>query len=644
MVMRVGPDGIVNVVAGNGLLGRTGDGGLAVNASLNTPTSVAVDSAGNIYIGESGGTVRRVTPDGIIKIFAGNDTIGYSGDGGPATQAQLSRPFGLAVDSSGNVYIADTDNHVIRKVAANGIITTFAGTGKRGFSGDNGPATSAQLNIPTRMVVDAAGNLYIVDLFNNRVRKIAGSTTSTVIGGGTNFSEGVPAISAASLPQAVAVDASGNVFIVDGFFVGVRKIDVRGIVNTVAGGTELKGFAGDGGPGLKALFNFGIFSGLAADVNGGILIGDEKNHRVRKLTPDGNVNTVAGNGLYRFSGDGGPASSATLDLPSSVLADAAGNVFISEIGQNRIRKVARDGTISVYAGTGVQGYSGDNGPATQATLSFPSYLTIGPDNNLYFADSINNAIRKIDGNGTITTYVSSPGTHIFDTPQGIAFDGAGNLIIASQFDNRIRVVPPGAATIFTIAGTGERGFSGEGVKGTAAVLNKPTGLAFFNGGVYFCDSGNNRVRRIAAADLTITTVAGNGQANFSGDGGLATNAALSNPQGLTFDSAGNMYIADSGNYSVRKVTPSGMISTVAGSATSFNFRTGGPATSLFLLSPTDVSLDSSGNLFIAEEGGERVSEVLVNAPTFQVSTNTLAFTAPAGSSPQDRNINLSGSI
>ena len=182
------------------------------------------------------------------------------------------------------------------------------------------------------------------------------------------------------------------------------------------------------------------------------------------------------------------------------------------------------------------------------------------------------------------------------------------------------------------------------MKGTAAVLNKPTGLAFFNGGVYFCDSGNNRVRRIAAADLTITTVAGNGQANFSGDGGLATNAALSNPQGLTFDSAGNMYIADSGNYSVRKVTPSGMISTVAGSATSFNFRTGGPATSLFLLSPTDVSLDSSGNLFIAEEGGERVSEVLVNAPTFQVSTNTLAFTAPAGSSPQDRNINLSGSI
>jgi uncharacterized protein (TIGR03437 family) len=644
MVMRVGPDGIINVVAGNGLLGTSGDGGLAVNASLNTPLSVAVDADGNIYIGESGGSVRKVTTDGIINIYAGTDVHGYSGDGGLATKAQFSSPSGLAVDSLGNLYIADTDNQVIRKVSPNGIIMTIAGTGKPGFSGDNGPATAAQFNSPTRIAVDLSGNLYIVDLFNGRVRKVSGSIITTVIGGGTNFSEGVPAISAAALPDAVAVDSKGNVYVVDGFFAGVRKIDAQGIVTTIAGGSTTAGFAGDGGPALKAVFNFGIFGGIVVDSTGSILISDDQNRRIRKLGPDGNINTVAGNGLYRFSGDGGPAASATLYLPSSVLADSAGNVFIGETGQNRIRKVAPNGTISVYAGTGIQGYSGDKGPAVNATLSFPSYLTFGPDRNLYFSDTLNNAIRTIDSNGTITTYSATSDSTILNAPYGISFDGAGNLIVADSGNNRIRVIPPGGTSIFTIAGTGTKGFSGEGVPGTTALLNKPIGVVFFNGAVYFCDSGNNRVRRIAASDLTITTVAGNGKAAYAGDGGMAINASLSNPQGLAFDSGGNLYIADQDNFTIRKVTPSGVISTVAGSPTSSIVSTGGPATSIFLLAPTDVTFDAAGNMLIAEEAGSRVSEVLVNAPTFQVSTNTLAFTTQAGSSPLDQNINLSGSI
>ena len=643
MVMRVGLDGIINVVAGNGLLGISGDGGLAVNASLDSPISVATDALGNIYIGEYG-RVHKVTPDGIITTFAGTGDVGYKGDHGLATQAQISRPFGLALDSSGNVYIADTDNHVIRKVS-NGIITTFAGTGQEGFFGDNGPAASARFDNPSRITVDASGNLYVVDLFNARVRKISGSTITTVLGGGTNFGEGVPAVSAAAIPHAVAVDSDGNILVVDVFFGGVRKIDAHGIVNTIASdGSGNPGFAGDGGPANKAMFNFGVNSGLAVDSSGNILIGDDQNRRVRKITKDGNINTAAGNGLYRFSGDGGPASSATLYFPSSLLPDPAGNVFISELGQNRIRKVAPDGTISVYAGTGIQGYSGDNGPATKANLSFPSYMTFGPGGNLYFSDSVNSAIRKIDRNGTISTYVSSGTSGIFDLPYGIAFDGAGYLIIADSSHNRIRVVDPAVTTITTIAGTGDAGFFGEGVKGTLAMLNKPVGLVYFNGAVYFCDSKNNRVRRIAASDLTITTVAGNGQADYTGDGMMAVNAALNNPQGLTFDSGGNLYIADESNYVIRKVTPSGVISTVAGSPTAPTLADGVPATASFLLGPTDVAFDAAGNMLIAEEVGSRVREVLVNAPTFQISTKTLAFTAPAGSSPLDQNINIIGSI
>jgi uncharacterized protein (TIGR03437 family) len=645
IVSRVGADGILNVVAGNGLLGRTGDGGLAVNASLNTPNSFAVDSRGNIYIGDSGGQVRRVTPDGIINVYAGAGNHGYSGDSGPALLAQFGSINGLAVDSAGNLYISDTDNQVIRKVSSDGIVTTFAGNGKKGFSGDNGPATSAQLNNPTRIAVDLSGNLYIVDLFNGRLRKVSAGIITTVTGGGSDFSENIPAAKAAALPQAVAVDSSSNIFIADSFFAGIRKIDTSGKINTIAGtGTGDNGFAGDGGPALKALFHIGIYPSLAVDSNGNILVGDDQNRRVRKLTPDGNVNTVAGNGLYRFSGDGGPAASATLNLPGAVLADSKGNVFISEIAQNLIRKVAPDGTISVYAGSGLEGYSGDNGPAIQASLYFPTFLTFGPDGSLFVSDTLNNAIRKIDNSGVITTYAATT-THLFDSPAGIAFDGAGNLIIADMGNSRIRVVNAAVTSILTIAGTsGVQGFSGDGGLSSAALVNKPTGLVFFNNAVYFSDSGNNRVRRIDGNDFKITTVAGNGTAGYSGDGGMAKDAALYSPQGLAFDSAGNLYIADSFNYSVRKVTPSGVISTVAGSPTSSILATGGPATSIFLLSPQDVTVDAAGNIFIAEEAGNRVSEVLVNSPTFQVSTNTLAFTAPAGSSQLDQSISLNGSI
>ncbi len=647
MVMRVGPDGIVHVVAGNGLISRSGDGGFAVDASLDSPLGVAIDLQGNIYIAEYGGHIRKVTPDGLIQSIAGTGDPGYSGDGGPAIKAQLNQPHGLAVDSAGNLYVADTGNNVIRKISPDGMIVTVAGTGQGGFSGD-GKATGVQLNYPFRIALNQAGELFIADSFNARVRKLSQGIITTVAGGGTNFADGVPATQAGLIPLSVAVDQAGDLYILDTLAEGVRKVGPDGTIQTIAG-SGLAGFAGDGGPARNARFSL-VSGRVTLDASGNILVADDQNRRVREITPDGNIQTIAGNGLYRFSGDGGPATSATLYLPTSVVPDQSGNVFISETGQNRIRKVAPDGTISVYAGNGMQGYAGDKGPAVQAELAFPTYLTIGPDGDLYFSDTFNRVVRRIDASGTISRFVYTGDTAFGadaagkTAPYGLAFDGLGDLLVADFGTNRLLTINAAATQGAAFAGTGTAGYSGDGGVATNAQLNHPIGLVFLNGAAYFCDSGNNVVRRVAASDLTITTVAGNGRAGYSGDGGLATQASLNNPQGLTYDGQGNLYIADQGNFVIRKIDRNGIITTVAGSPKAPALGDGGPALQAFIGGPTDVTIDAAGNLLIADQGFNRIRAVLARSPSFQLSTNSLSFTAPAGSNVLDQQVNVAGSI
>lgn len=337
-----------------------------------------------------------------IATYAGTGERGDSGDGGPATVAQLNGPYGVALDRNGNLYIADYWNHRIRKVNLRGLISTVAGNGSDGFAGDGGPATTAQLLYPRDVTLDRRGNLYVADSNNHRI----------------------------------------------------RKVDRNGMITTVAG-NGADGFAGDGGPATAAWLSEPC--GVAVDDDGLLYIADTWNHRIRRVEHDGTIVTVAGRGARKDDdntlelGDGGPALAAQLGSPRGVAVDRAGNMYIADTWHHRIRMVDRRGIINTIAGTGEGGHSGDGEPASAAQLYYPSSVTLDDDGNLYIADTWNYRIRRIDCSGIITT-VAGAGLEgdggdggpallaSLNNPSGIAVDRSGNLFIADYLNNRVRKV------------------------------------------------------------------------------------------------------------------------------------------------------------------------------------------------------------
>jgi len=344
---------IITTVAGSASYGYSGDGGAATEAQLRQPNAVVIDGAGNLYIADTSNNCIRMVPTangtyfgiamtaGSIYTVAGTGSYGYSGDGGPATDAQLRYPGGVAIDSAGNLYLADTNNHRIRKVNTGGTITTIAGTGEAGYSGDGGAATSAKLYQPRGIAIDSADNLYIADYYNNRI----------------------------------------------------RKVNTGGTITTVAG-TGTAGYSGDGGAATSAKLYYPY--DVAIDSSGNLYIADTFNHRIRKVNTGGTITTVAGTGSYGYSGDGGAATSAKLYYPRGVATDSAGSFYIADNLNHRIRKVNTGGTITTVAGTGSAGYSGDGGAATDAKLNNPYGVAIDSAGNLYIADKENHRIRFVE--------------------------------------------------------------------------------------------------------------------------------------------------------------------------------------------------------------------------------------------------------
>ena len=585
------------IAAGNGFVGHSGDGGPATKANLDAPGGLAVDAAGNLVIADTGNSRVRVVAAktgtfygqamtaGDIYAVAGDGTLGYSGDGGPATSAELNYPWGVTVDGAGNLVIADIFNNRVRVVAAKtgrfygqamtaGDIYTVAGDGIQGFSGNSGPATAAHLHWPQGVVVDGAGNLVIADTGTFRVRAVAARP---------------------------------------GTFYG--HVMNAGDIYTVAG-TSTSGFSGNGGLAVNAELGSAMFqtpgSGVAVDAGNYVVAESNQAWFICETSGTyfgqpmtaGGIYTVAGDGTLGYSGDGGPATSAELNYPVGVTVDAAGNLVIADYGNSRVRVVAaRSGTfygqamtaggIYTVAGDGTRGYSGDGGPAASAEL---------------------------------------------DGPVGVTVDAAGNLVIADGDNFRVRVVAAKTGTfygqamtagdIYTVAGTGVFGYSGDGGPATSAELRSLGGVAVdAAGNLVFADAGNFRVRVVAARSGTfygqmmtagdIYTVAGDGKQGFSGDGGPATSAKLGSPDGVAVDAAGNLVIADTGTSRIRVVAArsgtfygqamtAGDIYTVAGDGNQGFSGNGGPATAARLYSPQGVAVDGSGNLVIADSGSEQV--------------------------------------
>jgi hypothetical protein len=332
----------IATVAGSGIGGFAGDGGSATAAQLNVPYAVAALPAGGFLVADAGNhRVRRVLPDGSITTVVGTGVAGNSGDGGPASAAQINIPRGFGLLPDGGFLLADRDSHVIRRVFADGTITTVAGTGVAGFSGDGGPATSAQLNLPYGAAPLPDGGFLIADRGNHAIRRVAAD----------------------------------------------------GRISTVAGTPPAGGFGGDGGPATAAALNAPCAVAVAPD--GGFWFPDRDNNRVRRVAPDGTIVTVAGTGVRASGGDGGPAAAAALAGPYAVAAQPDGSLLVAERDGHRIRKVALDGTVSTLAGTGAGGFAGDGGPAAAALLNAPHGLSVAADGSILVADLGNNRVRRL---------------------------------------------------------------------------------------------------------------------------------------------------------------------------------------------------------------------------------------------------------
>lgn len=590
----------------------------------------------------------------LLSDFAGTGEIGDAGDGGPAVAAQFRSVGGVAVGSDGLIFVSDPSASRIRRIRADGVIDALAGTGTRGYGGDGGHALAADFTDPTRLLVDQAGALFVAEL--DRVRRIDPSgLVSTILGdghAGLDGDGGPAAFARTAGNEGMAIDGDGNLFIAERAANRIRRVDTQGNVATVVG-SGAPGSDGDGGPAQAATLNQPV--DVDVDGSGNLLIAELAGNRIRRVSTGGVIDTIAGTGLPGGAGDGGPATAAELHGPQSVVVDASGAVFIADWNNRRIRRIHPDGTIHAVAGL-VGGRVESGGPALESRLTLPLDVVPTLDGRLLIVEQSARRIRALVPVSGSEVSPPAPGTpaggpgdsqrvevqpaaaayvapalpsgaplagelvaEVFAgtgesgsaadgefrlnaalaSPRGIAIDGVGRLLIADTGNHRIRRIEP-AGGLSVVAGTGEPGSAGDGLAAVAAQLNRPSALVVdSNGSIYVADSGNFRIRKIDP-DGVITTFAGGSQPGIGGDGGPARDAQFTEPVGLALGSDGSFFVVDGPVHRVRVIRPDGLIHAFAGSGVAGSGGDGGPATQAALGFPQRVALNADGSALVTQ--------------------------------------------
>ena len=587
IISRIDTKGMMTRYAGSGESGFSGDGGPAIKANFKTPAGLAFDPEGNLYIADrENHRVRKIDTSGNISTFAGIGKAGFSGDGGPAVRAKLNLPSGLATDKKGNLFISDRSNDRIRVVDKKGVIRTYAGSGVAGFQGDAGPALKAQLDKPFGIALDEAENLYIADRNNNRVRKVSPEGIITTVAGDGGFffmGDNGPAYRASvAAPTGVAVDKKGNLYIADRNNNRIRLVDKLGMIRTVAG-TGQQDYNGDSETARET--NLYLPFGLTVDSNDNLLIIDRSHYRIRRIDPkSGEVETVAGNGLKLFAGDGGPATGATLSFPHGMFLDKDDNLIFSDKGHYRIRKITPKGIISTIGGNGRRGNVGNNIPALEANVYNVTTIIQNPAGDAFMSSPSGfvSIIRRLDAKGIIHDYIDT------------ASPKYREAISKSKHKGLVQT-------------------------GAVATITQFSDIVFDpKGNLFISDRLNHQIRKI---DLNgnISTIAGVGDSDYYGDGGPALEAAFRDPNALASDKQGNIYIAEAANNRIRKIDTKGIVTTVAGNGEHADSGDGGPALQAAIRSMDDIAISPEGELHILGTNTHKVRKITLDGKIVTVA-------------------------
>jgi streptogramin lyase len=588
-------------------------------ARFDGPFGATIDADGNIYVADANNnTIRKVTSGGSVTTLAGSP--GQEGsDDGLGSAARFFGPKGVTVDSGGNVYVADSLNDTIRKITPAGLVSTLAGlAGVSGSEdGTGGVGGTARFNFPTGVAVDGAGNVYVADNGNNTIRQITPDLMVTTVAGSAGVQGSADGVGSAALfhaPGGIAVDGSGHIYVVDSDNQTLRKlsIDTDGLatVTTLAGLARSKGSAD--GTGDAARFNGPV--GVAADAAGSfIYVADGQNDTVRKVTANGTVTTLAGAAGLIGSNDG-IGGNARFFKPKGITVDSHGFVYVADTNNNTIRRIDSAGVVSTFVG--FAGSGSENGTGKGARFSFPTSVAVTQEGNLYVADTTNDTIRKITPAGVVTTFAGSPGESgsadgsgsaaRFYNPSGVAVDSDGNAYVGDTSNDTIRKITPGGM-VTTFAGTAGVVGSNDGT-GADAQFNQPTAVAVdTEGNVYVADSSNDTIRKITP-DRMVTTLAGSaGMSGFAN--GTGSNARFYQPQGIAVDQSGTVYVGDTNNNTIRKITSDAVVTTLAGLGLVGNGSIDATGTAARFFHPKGVALDAAGNVYVADSVNHTIRKV-----------------------------------